>query len=459
MKYFVKIFLLIFSFAGCAMVYTSVHASFVSDLSGKIVLQVEKNGEAWYINPDDYKRYFLGRPDDAWNLMRALGLGISNAEIEKIPIHDEKDTSFSNGAERAPSPSLVNQGEVYIDPEKCLNGDVSTCLPINDTQNKNPVNSEKQYDDELRTRLAGKILLQVESHGEAWYVHPDTKIRYFLGRPADAFRIMSKLGLGITDENLSRIRPSDEVLENDVYSFSIKEISTEKGNVWVRMISLDRSKGIRISVLSGDIFDCEKDCKAKSIYKYFHEIPNAIVAINGSYFCPDDDIKCVDQKRATFWPLYGTNTKTFFNSDKINFTDGSMLAVTEDGDFHYFHRVSEIQNEKWFEFATGKKLYGAITSGPSLVEYGKVVVDKEFMNKMQSSQNKARMSIGYNNDRLFIVYTSSSTVPAMAYVMKELGAEFALNLDGGRSGAMMLGGVYYVGPGQDVPNALVISRK
>ncbi|MFH1030226.1 MAG: hypothetical protein V1770_03135 [bacterium] len=49
----------------------------------------------------------------------------------------------------------------------------------------------------LAGRLKGKILLQVESKGEAWYVHPDNEKRYLLGKPADAFKVMQDLGLGL----------------------------------------------------------------------------------------------------------------------------------------------------------------------------------------------------------------------------------------------------------------------
>ena len=44
--------------------------------------------------------------------------------------------------------------------------------------------------ESLATKMKGKILLQVESHGEAWYVNTGDGKRYFLGRPADAFRVM-----------------------------------------------------------------------------------------------------------------------------------------------------------------------------------------------------------------------------------------------------------------------------
>lgn len=46
------------------------------------------------------------------------------------------------------------------------------------------------YGDELANRLAGQILLQVEQHGEAWYIDPETTQRYFLGRAADAYALM-----------------------------------------------------------------------------------------------------------------------------------------------------------------------------------------------------------------------------------------------------------------------------
>jgi len=125
--------------------------SLSTKLKGRILLDVGQKGEAWYVNPKNEQRYFLGRPADAFAVMRQLGLGITNADLEKIP----------------------QEGE--------------------------------QRESPLAIRLAGRILLQVESNGEAWYVHPVTFKRYFLARPADAFRIMRELGLGITHENLLRV--------------------------------------------------------------------------------------------------------------------------------------------------------------------------------------------------------------------------------------------------------------
>src|SRR5665811_1108867 len=52
-----------------------------TNLNGRILLQVEDKGQAWYVNPLNSQRYYLGRPDDAWQIMRSLGLGVSNSDI------------------------------------------------------------------------------------------------------------------------------------------------------------------------------------------------------------------------------------------------------------------------------------------------------------------------------------------------------------------------------------------
>jgi flagellar biosynthesis chaperone FliJ len=119
-------------------------ATAATNLSGRILLQVQDKGQAWYVNPVNYQRYYLGRPDDAFNVMRSLGLGVSNADFNV----------FWKSAPR---------------------------------------------------RLAGRILLQVEDKGQAYYLDPVDLKFYYLGRPADAFNVMRSRGLGITNTDLAKI--------------------------------------------------------------------------------------------------------------------------------------------------------------------------------------------------------------------------------------------------------------
>jgi hypothetical protein len=64
---------------------TYMNKTFPAAVAGKILLDVEKNGEAYYIYPVDRKAYYLGRPADAFAIMRKLGLGASNDTIDQIP--------------------------------------------------------------------------------------------------------------------------------------------------------------------------------------------------------------------------------------------------------------------------------------------------------------------------------------------------------------------------------------
>ncbi len=136
-------FLLLLVFCSLTLYIPQAKAA---SLSGRILLQVESHGEAWYVNPQDGNRYYLGRPHDAFALMRVMGLGASNKDIKGFLI---------SGAPR---------------------------------------------------RLAGRILLQVEDKGQSYYVNPLNLKLYYLGRPNDAFSLMRNLGLGISNKDIASIK-------------------------------------------------------------------------------------------------------------------------------------------------------------------------------------------------------------------------------------------------------------
>lgn len=122
------------------------HAQTLAErLSGRILLQVQSHGEAWYVDPVQHARFSLGRAEDAYALMRSQGLGIRHAELTRY---------------------------------------LAGYFPA---------------------RLAGRILLDVESHGEAYYILPTTLRGVSLGRAADAYALMRQYGLGITNQDLTFI--------------------------------------------------------------------------------------------------------------------------------------------------------------------------------------------------------------------------------------------------------------
>ncbi|OGF30891.1 hypothetical protein A2533_03090 [Candidatus Falkowbacteria bacterium RIFOXYD2_FULL_35_9] len=180
-------------------------ASLAQTLSGKILLQVEEHGEAWYVYPGDFHRYYLGRPADAFDLMRNLGYGITNRDLQKIPVaasnmaggidHDGDGLKLEVEAAFGTSDLLADtDGDGYNDYEEIFFGYSPT-----DPRRVRLTN------EAFARQHAGKIFLQVEAHGEAWYVDTIAYNRHYLGRPADAFEIMRSLGLGITNANLAQI--------------------------------------------------------------------------------------------------------------------------------------------------------------------------------------------------------------------------------------------------------------
>lgn len=191
-------------------------------LAGRLLLQVEAHGEAWYVNPADQKRYFLDRPSDAFDLMRNLSVGITNNDLVKIPIGIiEKEAKLptrlaeANGEAQVGSLASDRDNDGLADNlENALGTDPENPDSDNDgygdkteiENNYNPLgNGKLNIDSNFASQHLGKIFLQVEKDGQAWYLNPTDQKRYFLGRPSDAFAIMRNLSLGITNQNLDNI--------------------------------------------------------------------------------------------------------------------------------------------------------------------------------------------------------------------------------------------------------------
>ncbi|MDO8559852.1 MAG: MopE-related protein [bacterium] len=130
-----------------------VDRGLVSRVAGKILLQVDRHGEAWWVHPTRGERYYLRNGKIAYAAMRYLSLGVSTADLARIP--------------RA--------------------------------------GTDDRGDAALVKRLSGNILLSVDESGEAWYLDPVDGHRYYLRDGDAAYWLMRYRSLGATTATLEKI--------------------------------------------------------------------------------------------------------------------------------------------------------------------------------------------------------------------------------------------------------------
>jgi hypothetical protein len=374
-------------------------------LSGRILLDVRRDGRAWYVNPIDLRRYYLGRPADAFQIMRQLGLGITSAQLSQIPTTSVATLSIDNL--------------------------------------------------ELTKRLSGRILIAVEESGEAWYVNPVDLRRYYLGRPADAFQIMRQLGLGISIGDLAKIhKPSLDESLDQYSSYQIKRVTTTAGIFRTDIITIDLTDpNLRIITDTASDNDCAGPCPARELIDYIDD-NNGFAAINATYFETG-----AARRNYYFFPVYNSRLNRLINENQLKWwTTGPMMVFDEHNKFYYFADSREFGGVDQFEAKYGVKIQAALGNKPRLIEnYLNLLIDWE-LDGQQTTGKYLRAAIGYKDNKIYLVAVSQATVPDLALVMQELGVEYALNLDGGYSTALYYNDEYMLGPGRLIPNALIFAK-
>ena len=170
-KRFFILWIFIFLSVFFVIKYSTAQDSLGSRLSGRILLQVEDRGQAWYVNPENEKKYYLGTPEESFALSRQLGF--------------------------------------YMD-KNILNNYLNNSFPDN---------------------YSGRVIINAQEVYEAYYINPLDLKALPLNSPQDAFNIMRDLSLGITNEDLKLIKTYN-YLDNELFSNEI----------------IDSSFGIEVSV-------------------------------------------------------------------------------------------------------------------------------------------------------------------------------------------------------------------
>lgn len=387
-------------------------------LEGKVVQTPA--GSWWYVSPRNHLRYWLGRTStSALKAFQATALGVTNANLFKIPASGSTAT-----------------------------GDAA-----------------------LQTRLAGYILLQVEAQGKIWYVTPVTKQRIVLDGSSGAFAIMAKVGVRVTTAALlaytaaagfdvpkAAPKPINGLLH------SVQNVSTTRGTFSVDLLTLDRTVSTaKVMTDTGQLNDCANNCQTFSLGTYVTR-RGGVAGIHGTYFCPPEYASCVGQTGSYLYPVYNTFSKVMVNADRMKYTSQPIVVFdTDNQPFFYsttlkFHSLPELQTQLAIDAkAIGSSgiLRAAISNGPAMVEAGRNTLNLALLDTKQATVHGNRGGLGWKGTTLYFFVVHGATVTDSASVAQALGLDYAINLDGGGSTAMYLNGSYLLGPGRNLPNAIV----
>lgn len=245
--------------------------------------------------------------------------------------------------------------------------------------------------------------------------------------------------------------------------YSNMVIATERGNFSIDVITIDMN-GVKMITDTANDSNCGNDCPTKSLSNYI-STNGGFAGINGAYFCPPDYSECASKKNSFDFPVFNSRLDKWINGANIAWNDRSIIYQDDNG--IHFNRDAK---KKWDLTLTVRcfgnscatqslpmdNLKAAIVNSPGLLENGNIIADQFPLTDKQKIKG-TKGGIGFKGNTMYLVIAKNTGIVDFAYVFKALGASYALNLDGGGSSTLWLGR-YIVGPGRNLPNAVVFSR-
>ncbi|OGH52003.1 MAG: hypothetical protein A3H20_02285 [Candidatus Levybacteria bacterium RIFCSPLOWO2_12_FULL_41_12] len=270
---------------------------------------------------------------------------------------------------------------------------------------------------------------------------------------ASAEAVLSDLGKKIAAENAKSLpggvpaASTANVAVNNTppgSGYSRQNVKTDFGTFLVDIVTADLGS-TRVIVDTASDGDCSDNCPVLSLGDYAGR-NGAFAAVNGSYFCPADYPSCAG-KSNSFDTLLMNKNKVYFNSG--NNVYSNVPAVIFSGSSARFVGRS-------LEWGRDTGVDSVIANQPLLVSGGNVVFGGD--DEIKRAGAGSRSFVGSSGSTVYIGVVHSANAAQMARVLHGMGIQNALNLDSGGSTALLSGG-YKVGPGRNIPNALLFIRK
>lgn len=396
-------------------------ADFLKKTRGYFLLDPRESDGVWYINPLSARPYNISRTFAAFKAISKQGIGVSNATLKKIPT--AKSSSHGNV--------------------------------------------------KLRKKLAGRILLQVQNKGKAWYVSPKDLKRYYLGRSDEMLSAIRRLSVPIyANDDPEEAREASSVA-GDIgetipgreeagkkktanYLYQRQKIITARGAFNAEIIEIDFSAN-HLKIISDAVSDaeCHDNCPTKSLEDFVIQ-NKAVAGVIGTYFCPKDYRDCADHDGSFQWMIYNHSNNTMINEYRNKTSNGALIVFDDKQRSYFYLHTKDFEGKKEFEKKHDAKITAAISNWPALRYDSKSVFNVKAIDERQLSIRGNRSAIGFKGHKVYFIAVRGGTIPDLSSVVDQLEMDYALNLDGG---GFYFDGQYIIGPGRNIPNAIMLVER
>jgi hypothetical protein len=226
--------------------------------------------------------------------------------------------------------------------------------------------------------------------------------------------------------------------------YSRQKVTTENGEFLVDLVAGDLSS-TKVIVDTASESTCANDCPILPLATYVTR-SGAYAGINGSYYCPASYPSCAG-KINSFDLLVMNKNKVYFNSDNNIYSTNP--AVVFGGSYIKFVTAAQ-------EIGRDTNIDGVLSNFPLLVFNSNIMFNGD--SDPKKSSKSSRSFVANKGNVVYIGVVHNATVADSAKVLKSLGMENGMNLDGGGSTALWSGG-YKVGPGRDLANVILFVKK
>lgn len=267
----------------------------------------------------------------------------------------------------------------------------------------------------------------------------------------------------------SSIKPKVPAKSTRGTDYQSKVIKTSKGSYRAYLASFDLSnpKIKMLTMTASDTKHCGGMCNIKSLKSYVSE-NKALSGINGTQFRnlqPRDGPNAITGNHFEHSLFYKSNKKRMHNEEKIRINTAPMIVFASNQNWVFYASNLYFPGIPAFEKQYNTKVQAAFSSADT---YGSLIfvynskITKEalaFADSFPANVKTTRSIIALKGSKVYFIIIPRANYSDAAYVTQSLGMEYAINLDGGGSSALYYKGQYKVGPGRNIPNAIVVAER